>query len=113
MNASVMRFRLLAVAAVLFLLPLGRGHADTIIPFGSSWEWLHPQDGIDPALDDPDFDFTWQIPAAYNGPDFNPPAPAELGYGDTEGETDPAHHVEVTNIGTPPSGSRYTAYFRH
>src|SRR5436190_10787078 len=98
MNASFVRYGLGALAAVLFLLPVGRTHADTIIPFDASWEWLHPQDGIDPALDDPDFNFTWQIPAAYNGPEFNTPSPAELGFGDGD---------EVTNIGTPPSGSGY------
>src|SRR5436190_24115620 len=113
MNASFVRYGLGALAAVLFLLPVGRTHADTIIPFDASWEWLHPVDGIDPGLDDPDFNFTWQIPAAYNGPDFNAPSPAELGYGDLETETtDPPHPVQVTDIGTPPSGSRYSAYFR-
>lgn len=84
----------------------GAVEGQEIIPFGSSWEYLHPLDGIDPALADPDFATTWHTPAGYDGPAFQGPGPAVLGYGDI------FLRPVVTNIGVPPLGSRYTAYFR-
>ena len=77
-----------------------------IISFGSSWEFLNPLNGVDPALNDSDFNTTWYQPTTYDGPGFSDAAPALLGYGSI-GEQE-----IVTNIGTPPSGQRYTAYFR-
>lgn len=78
----------------------------TIVPLGASWEYLHPLDGVDPAVADPDFATTWHTPDAYDGPAFQGPAPATLGYGTID------YGPITTNIGTPPSGQRYTAYFR-
>jgi hypothetical protein len=80
-------------------------YVETIFPTSVSWEWLHPQ-GLDPAFSDPDFDTTWYNPALYDGPAFNAPGGAILGYDIID-----AGPV-VTNIGDPGSGLRYTAYFR-
>ncbi len=78
---------------------------ETIFPASVSWEWLHPQ-GLDPAFSDPDFDTTWYNPALYDGPAFNAPGGAILGYDIID-----AGPI-VTDIGDPGSGLRYTAYFR-
>ena len=76
-----------------------------VFPFGSTWEWLHPLDATDPATVDPDFNTTWHNPSAgYDGPPFQAPSPAPLGYGGL------ASAIIVTNIGVPP-GDRYGAYF--
>ena len=80
--------------------------AQDVIPFGSSWEWLHPTDAIDPADDDPDFNETWHRSEGYNGPAFNGPDPAILGYGTID------RGAILTNIGQPADGERYTAYMR-
>jgi hypothetical protein len=74
--------------------------------FGESWQWLHPQDGVDPAVADTDFNTTWFNPAAgYDGPTFSAAAPSLLGYGAINAAT------INTNIGEPASGNRYSAYF--
>ena len=80
--------------------------AEVILPFGSSWEFLHPTDGMDPAGVDADFATTWHTPEEYDGPIFSDPAPAMLGYGGISGR------LIATDISTPASGDRYTAYFR-
>ena len=86
-----------------------------IIPFSSNWQYLHPLDGVDPAITDADFNSTWNADAtgfaSYDGPAFNQGS-GLLGYG----------HLNLlsllgealgTDVGTPPSGSRFTAFFRH
>ena len=80
--------------------------AQDIIPFGSSWEWLHPTNAVDPADDDDDFDTTWFSSEGYDGPAFTGPAPAILGYGTID------RGAISTNIGQPADGERYSAYFR-
>ncbi len=90
--------------AMIFLC--GTAAGQDILPFGSSWEYLHPLDGRDPAIADPDFAMTWHTPVSYDGGAFHAPAPATLGYGGI------ARRPTVTNIGTPLAGKGYTAYFR-
>ncbi len=79
---------------------------EVILPSSAQWEYLHPTDGIDPATMDVDFATTWHTPSVYDGPDFSRPEPAMLAYGSIGGQS-----VE-TILETPPSGSRYTSYFR-
>ncbi len=95
-----------ALTSIFFVSLCATTSAQEIVPFGSSWEYLHPLDGVDPALADPDFGTTWHTPATYDGLAFHAPARAPLGYGTIE------HGPIATNIGTPLSGRRYTAYFR-
>jgi WD40 repeat protein/tetratricopeptide (TPR) repeat protein/energy-coupling factor transporter ATP-binding protein EcfA2 len=78
-----------------------------IIPAGSTWKWLHPTDGVDPATDDKDFhatffksdydDLQWQL-----GQDTIGPA-GGFGYGRPVG----------VPFSPPESPHRKTAYFRH
>lgn len=78
----------------------------TPVAFGQSWRYLHPLNNVDPATTDPDFHATWfKNDGSYNGPAFSTPRPSPLGYGTIDLKP------LVTNIGTPPSGSRYTGYF--
>ncbi|MEZ5330201.1 MAG: hypothetical protein R3F19_34575 [Verrucomicrobiales bacterium] len=92
--------------AGLCLVGLQNVAAQDVIPLGSSWEWLHPTDAVDPADDDPDFNETWYSFEDYNGPEFNGPDPAILGYGTID------RGAILTNIGQPADGDRYTAYFK-
>jgi WD40 repeat protein len=92
-------------------LDIGRMYArlgETImVPPTSTWRWLHPADGVDPATVDPDFhrsffaidfdDSGWRI-----GQD-SPGSKGGFGFGD------PAS----VDIGDPPANQRTTAYFRH
>lgn len=78
-----------------------------IISAGSTWKWLHPHDGIDPAMDDDDFhstfftldfeDSQWQTGQDSSGPEGG------FGYGDSVG----------VRFRIPKSSDRKTAYFRH
>ncbi len=77
-----------------------------LIPFQSTWQWLHPVNGVDPAVNDTDFHTTWMKPDSYNGPAFQGPSPAMFGYGLID------CCIITTDITMPPSGLRYTAYFR-
>ena len=81
---------------------------EVIVPEGSTWKWLHPTDGTDPATSDTDFHTTffkadyddshWQTGKDRAGADGG------FGYGDPVG----------VDIGTPPAlEDRKTAYFRH
>ncbi|MCB1094180.1 MAG: hypothetical protein KDN22_01200 [Verrucomicrobiae bacterium] len=92
--------------AGLCLVGLQNVAAQDVIPLGSSWEWLHPTDAVDPADNDPDFNETWYSFEDYNGPEFNGPDPAILGYGTID------RGAILTNIGQPADGDRYTAYFK-
>lgn len=81
-------------------------NAVTIVASGASWKWFHPRDGMDPAKSDPDFhqtffqsdfdDVGWQVGQ-------ESVTATGFGYGD----------AAVVSIGTPASGDRKTAYFRH
>ncbi|MBL7221293.1 MAG: lamin tail domain-containing protein [Phycisphaerae bacterium] len=90
------------------------GSEENFINFGDSWYYMHPLDGVDPAdpagPNDTDFNTTWMQPVGYDGPAFSDdPRPAMLGFGTID-------YLEGapfgTDIGTPDSGDRYTAYFR-
>ncbi len=75
----------------------------TLIASGSSWSWLHPLNGVDPGASISGFQANW-MKASY--PNFSNSGVGPLGYGTFDLQP------ISTNIGTPPSGSRYTAYFR-
>jgi hypothetical protein len=81
---------------------------ENVVAFGSVWDYMHPTNGVDPAGADADFNSTWMLPAGsgYDGPAFDRSGEAILGFGMID------YGPIRTNIGTPPSGSRYTAYFR-
>ncbi len=82
-------------------------NTDTVVPAGSEWRWLHPVDGLDPAIDDEDFhttfhelhfdDSAWMVDFDQRG------VRGGFGYGDDI----------AVDIGTPPEEERRTAYFRH
>jgi hypothetical protein len=79
----------------------------TLVDGAATWKYLHPLDGVDPATAQPEFATTWMAPG------FDDAAWATgtglMGYGGFG----TANTAPDTNIGTPPSGQRYTAYFRH
>ena len=100
------KFRIPPCSLIAAFCFCGLLKAQEILPFGSSWEYFHPLDANDPAVADPDFGETWHTPSQYDGAPFLGPSPALLGYGSID------HSPVVTNIGEPPRGSRYSAYFR-
>lgn len=79
----------------------------TLIAEDAIWRWFHPLNGIDPGTTVPGFQANWMMPGFDDS--LWSLGGKLMGYGalgDLPG--DPL----TTNIGTPPSGSRYTAYFR-
>ena len=111
------------VALELGATPLRLDPLAELLPAGSPWHYLLLVDGanqpIDPESLDPDFDTTWHTAASYSGPAFSGPAPALLGYGGISG--DPVvtdiwggrdHDGDMTGDATPPSGLRFTTYYR-
>jgi hypothetical protein len=79
----------------------------TFVRFGAPWRYWHPLTNADPSAADADFHTTWfKNDGSYNGPAFLGPFPSPLGYGGIV-----ARPTLGKDIGTPPSGSRYTAYF--
>jgi len=76
--------------------------AEIVVAPGAAWRWFHPLDGADPHALDAGFhrpgydDSAWPEAA-------ESPAARGFGYGDP---------VDV-DIGTPPSGFRHSAWFRH
>jgi hypothetical protein len=84
-----------------------------IVPFGSEWTYLNWQGGVVDSLpdNDPNFEDNWFMrdydetnPNAWEGP-----APSPMSYGGILAwEDGPATELEA-----PPSGDRFTAYFRH
>lgn len=83
---------------------LAEGDKIAVVPAGSTWHWLHPTDGVDPAAHEPDFQRTF-FEADYDDSRWQTgrDGAGGLGYGD---------RVAV-NIGAPSVGQRWTAYFRH
>lgn len=85
--------------------PPGKGQV--LVPVGSTWKWLHPSGGIDPATKDKDFHTTfstldyddshWQTGRDSPGPKGG------FGYGDAVG----------VPFEEPAEEHRKTAYFRH
>ena len=86
--------------------PAGGSERVELIPWRSMWFWLHPLNGVDPATTDADFRTTWMTPASYNGPDFQGPSPQMFSYGTLD------WGMPIMPLTAPPSGLRYTAYFR-
>lgn len=85
------------------------GPGDEVVGPSAEWKYLFPLTGVDPAVADPRFPSTW------NTSDFQDadwlPGTGLMGYGSIEG---PAGLLPLTtDIGTPPSGKRHSAYFRH
>ncbi|HUF61491.1 MAG TPA: DUF4190 domain-containing protein [Verrucomicrobiales bacterium] len=78
--------------------------AKVLIEPRAEWRWLHPRDGVDPELEEPGFHRTFFLPG-YDDSAWNRTAigPLGFGYGDP---------VSV-DIGLPPEGKRFGAYFRH
>lgn len=82
--------------------------ADILIPKDSSWEYLNPVGAANnPENVDPDFNSTFMTPANYNGPAFNAPSPALLGFGVMDN-----NETFKTTIDGGTSGDRYTVYVR-
>ncbi|WP_165788854.1 PEP-CTERM sorting domain-containing protein [Rubritalea profundi] len=81
----------------------------TVLTDAATWDYLHPQDALNPATADTDFNTTWYTQNdagnSYNGPGFNDSGSGIFGYGAISNGT------VTEDIGTPASGSRYTAYF--
>lgn len=83
-------------------------YSSLLISPAAAWKFLHPLDGVDPAIADPDFNSTWATPG------FDDASWSDgvglMGYG-VIGTRSPD-----TDIGTPPSTGgqmiRKTAYFR-
>jgi len=113
----VSRLRFSFVLAMVFSIvallagPLQTASAGEVIAVGSTWDYFQPTGGAgaDPAIADTDFDTTWftqnEPGNSYNGPAFASSGPGILGYGTID------FSPVVTQIGTPSSGDRYTAYF--
>lgn len=104
-----------------FLAPGAFGQVFTeieeVIPTGATWDYLLHDDGaglpIDPGTADVNFYTTWQMGgAAYDGPAFLTGA-GMFGYG-AVGTSTIATNVWANRGGAaePPSGSRFSAYFR-
>ena len=94
-----------------------------LLPAGSAWAYLLAVDvanqPIDPETVDADFDTTWHTAALYDGPVFAGPSPGLLGYGsitadpvvtDIWGGRD--HDGDLAPDDEPPSGLRFTTYYR-
>ena len=82
-----------------------------VIPANAAWQWLNPLTGADPATEDPDFATTWHLlDGSYDGPAFSGPSAGPFAYGTIDWFTQQL--LQPANLGTPPSGSRYSAYFK-
>lgn len=96
----------------------GYAAAEDLIPVGSEWKWLHPNDGVDPGKENKEFHKTWHKlefdDAKWKtGKDSEGPH-GGFGYGEMEfkgvdlGEPDADDPVDTTK-----PVRRRTAYFRH
>jgi hypothetical protein len=109
-------FRCLALIAALTFIAGARAQTLLIGPT-DTWDYLHPTDGTDPAIADTDFETTWfTTDGSYNGLAFTPAAPGPFSYGgigyfNANGYTGTLIGVNGTAT-APPSGLRYTAYFK-
>ena len=100
------RIYLLSVAIWAIACPLS---AQTLVKNTSTWRYLHPVDGVDPAEKDRDFHTTFASlgfddSAWMTGKD-RPGPTGGFGYGDPG--------FQGVNLGAPTSANRKTAYFRH
>jgi len=82
------------------------GPEEDLLVFGSEWSFMHPLNGVDPAIADTDFNTTWMTPIGYDGPAFSKSGSGILGYGTID------YGPLARQIGDPGSGNRRTAYFR-
>jgi hypothetical protein len=107
--------RLALLPLVIFGLLFSVARAEVIVPNNSTWKWLHPTDGKDPAKDDEDFhktfytadfdDSKWKEGKDQPGPQGG------FGYGAV---TKGGEELEFkgVDIGEPEEQNRKTAYFR-
>jgi hypothetical protein len=123
MNKPILLGRIFCVSMSLTAAGTLCSSALDIIPFGSTWSYMHPTDGVNPNIADTDFDSTWFADitgfAAYNGSDFGsvpalvgPPfdsgtSAAPFGYGTVTALT------FATPLTEPANDTKFTAYFRH
>lgn len=105
--------------ALFFSSPLisGAGAQDLLLPDHAEWSYLHPLNGVSPAGNDSDFDLTWMLPEGYDGPAFSTGKPGAFSYGGISyfiqnGITGTLIGAGADGNTAPPSGLRYTAYFR-
>ena len=87
-----------------------------ILDTSSTWNYLHPLDGVDPDIADTDFNSTWFTTGYDDGNGMGDGDPEwgngtdQFGYGAIDWFA--PNNPPSTYIGTPASGNRYTAYFR-
>jgi hypothetical protein len=93
---------------MVFGLLYSNAQAEVIVPNNSTWKWLHPTDGKDPAKDNADFhtkfykvDFD---DSKWNEGKDKPGPTGGFGYGE--------ENFDYVNIGEPAPENRKTAYFR-
>ncbi|MEZ5303478.1 MAG: Ig-like domain-containing protein, partial [Verrucomicrobiales bacterium] len=72
------------------------------------WKFFHPTDGIPPAASEPAWDISWMLPSYLD--DHWSDGSGLMGYGTISAST--GNLPLTTDIGTPPAGMRYSAYFR-
>ena len=92
----------------------GAAQAETLDPNTSTWRWLQPNDGVDPAKQDEDFHSTF-FAADFDDSKWKEgkdvPGPTSgFGYGKVTGEEE-ADFTGV-DIGLPEEANRRNAYFR-
>ena len=113
-----------AIVAALFSLSTSNAQLvedEELLANGGTWSYLlyateaNAYTPTDPSLDDPNFYTTWQLGGAgYDGPPFLS-GQAPLGYGEVPNGTPPVTNIWGMRDGVntePPSGFRFTAYFR-
>ena len=100
---------LIFLVALFAAFPLAA--QNIVIPANAAWRWLNPLTGTDPADADPDFATTWHLlDGSYDGPSFSGPSAGPFAYGTIDWFTQQL--LQPANIATPPSGNRFTAYFK-
>jgi hypothetical protein len=82
--------------------------ADTIVPAGSEWKWLHPTDGTDPASANKDFHKTF-MKADFDDAKWNK---AKDSAGPHGGFAYGEEGFTGQDIGKPDEANRKSAYFR-
>ena len=109
---------ILLVGVITLTTNVATVQARDLIPFGSSWSYLMPL-GLaeDPSLTDPDFETTWfrrdyntTSPLSWSGPVAEP-----IEYGSIDAFNPDSQYLirpAKTTLEAPPSGDRYTTYFR-
>ncbi len=87
----------------------GGGAGTDVVADGAAFRWFNPLDGVDPATADDEWNTGWYTPS-WNDSAWGT-GNGLMGYGEftsSQGTLFPN-----TNIGTPVSGMRRSAYFRH